>query len=169
MMGREVRRVPKDWEHPIIEYGCMNKSIFKNYDPTKNYGYPHSFEPLMAGYKESKDEFEKIYKEKGLQEAIEWCGAPDINDYMPEWKEEEKTHYQMYENTTEGSPISPVMETKEGLARWLADNNASSFGSDTATYEQWLVMIESQWCFSMGIVDGEIKSGVELCKEKQND
>ena len=41
---------------------------------------------------------------------------------------EERTHYQMYETCTEGTPISPVMETPENLARWLADNGASAFG-----------------------------------------
>lgn len=44
----------------------------------------------------------------------------------------------MYENTSEGTPISPVFETPEALARWLADNNASAFGGMGATYEQWL-------------------------------
>ena len=39
---------------------------------------------------------------------------------------------------SEGTPISPVLESPEALARWLADNNASAFGYQTATYEQWL-------------------------------
>lgn len=59
----------------------------------------------------------------------EWCGPrPVPEDYMPDWQEEERTHLQMYESTTEGTPISPIMATKEELARWLADTNASAFG-----------------------------------------
>lgn len=50
--------------------------------------------------------------------------------------------YQMWETTSEGSPISPVMESPDDLAHWLADNNASAFGSDTASYDQWLAMIQ---------------------------
>ena len=42
----------------------------------------------------------------------------------------------IYETCSEGSPISPAFETPEELARWLTDN---SFGSMTATYEQWLL------------------------------
>jgi len=47
----------------------------------------------------------------------------------------------MWETTSEGSPISPVFESPEKLARWLADTGASAFGSQTATYEEWLSMI----------------------------
>jgi len=47
----------------------------------------------------------------------------------------------MYETCTEGTPISPVMDSLETLARWLADNGASAFGEMTATYEQWLKII----------------------------
>lgn len=46
--------------------------------------------------------------------------------------------FQMWETTSEGSPISPVFPTAEALARWLADTNASAFGGEGATYEQWL-------------------------------
>lgn len=33
--------------------------------------------------------------------------------------------------------MSPAFLTPEELARYLADNKVSSFGSSTATYEQW--------------------------------
>jgi hypothetical protein len=35
------------------------------------------------------------------------------------------------------------METPEQLARWLADNEASAFARQTATYEEWLAMIRA--------------------------
>ena len=73
----------------------------------------------------------------------EWDGdRPQKEDYMPDWPESEKTHMQMYECTSEGTPISPVMATAEELARWLADNEASAFADQTATYEQWLRTIQ---------------------------
>lgn len=49
--------------------------------------------------------------------------------------------YQMWETTSEGSPISPVFASPEELARWLADNKASWFGDATATYDQWMSLI----------------------------
>jgi len=48
--------------------------------------------------------------------------------------------WQLWENTSEGSPKSPVFETPEELAQWC-ETGATSFGTDTyATKEQWLKM-----------------------------
>ena len=35
------------------------------------------------------------------------------------------TAYQIYENTTEGTPVSPVFSTEEGLLKWLTDRGIS--------------------------------------------
>lgn len=120
-MGREVRKVPKDWQHP--QYGGR-------------------YTPLLDGYRAALADFAKDVEEKGLAEALDYHGGGPVSyDYMPDWPEEERTHYMMYEATSEGTPISPAFETPEELARWLADNEASAFGNDTATYEQWLRII----------------------------
>lgn len=73
--------------------------------------------------------------------------------------------YQMWETTSEGSPISPVFATPEELARWLADNGASSFGRFTATYEQWLKMINREWAPSLIMIDNSLRSGVEATED----
>lgn len=118
-MSRQVRMVAKDWEHPKDRYGVHI--------------------PLDEGYASDADEFMAKANAEGLQSAIDWFGqAPDQEKYMPDWPEDERTHLMMYETTSEGTPISPAFETPEELARWLADNGASAFGNDTATYEQWL-------------------------------
>lgn len=53
------------------------------------------------------------------------------NDFMPDWKKEEATHYMMYETISEGTPISPIFSTQEELAEFLSD------GDDDA-YWAWL-------------------------------
>jgi len=63
----------------------------------------------------------------------------------PEWKpgrEEAGIGWQMWQTTSEGSPISPVFATPEELARWLADMGANAGADTTATYEQWLAMTQ---------------------------
>lgn len=71
--------------------------------------------------------------------------------------------WQMWENTSEGSPMSPVFKRGDELAGWLANTSASSFGSDTATYEEWLSMIEGAgWAMDMVISDGQMMSGVSF-------
>lgn len=95
-----------------------------------------------------------------------WAGEcpsrPRRRDYMPDWPIEQRTHLMMYESTSEGTPISPAFATPEELARWLADNGASAFGRDTATYEQWLAMARQGWSVSGVMIDGRMMSGVEF-------
>lgn len=94
----------------------------------------------------------------------DWNGErPVESDYMPEWKEGEATMLCMYEDTSEGTPISPAFATPEELAQWLADTGASAFGGMTATYEQWLATCRAGWAVGM-IIDtgiGRMVSGVE--------
>jgi hypothetical protein len=52
--------------------------------------------------------------------------------------------WQMWQTTSEGSPMSPVFATPEELARWLAVTGASMFGSTTASYEQWLKIVKGE-------------------------
>ncbi len=73
--------------------------------------------------------------------------------------------WQMWETTSEGSPISPVCESPEALAQWLADNRASTFGNMTATYEQWLKMIQVGHAFSMMVDSRGMQSGVTAVAE----
>jgi len=144
-MGREVRRVPYDWQHP--------KNEFDRYKPL----FPgERYEANATGFMEKANA-------EGLQEAIDWYGqAPDQNDYMPNWPESERTHYMMYEDTSEGTPISPAFATPEELARWLADTGASSFGSNTASYEGWLRVAKGGWAPSaVSIGGGPLVSGVD--------
>jgi hypothetical protein len=115
---------------------------------------------------------ENIPDEKHLNMDIEehYGKKSNYKEYMPDFPNDERTHYQMYEDCSLGTPISPVCETEEELAHWLADNNASTFADMTASYEKWLKMIKvgsSISCF-IALSDGksEIKSGVDLYGEK---
>jgi hypothetical protein len=50
--------------------------------------------------------------------------------------------WQLWETTSEGSPISPVCASAEELARWCA-TNASIFASERLSYEEWLAMFRT--------------------------
>jgi hypothetical protein len=155
--------VPKDWKHPVDAKG--------NFIPLHD-----NFSERLASWKKDKENwdndqlepYEKKAKDKGTSYE-EWEGpAPEQVGYMPEWPVEQCTHYMMYKTCTEGSPISPACETPEELAQWLADNGTSSFGKDTATYEQWLAMIHRGSCISSAIMPGVgMISGVKLCSLKE--
>lgn len=48
--------------------------------------------------------------------------------------------YQLWETTSEGSPTSPVFATLDELCEWAA-GNATTFGSFTASKEDWMRML----------------------------
>lgn len=139
-MSREIRRVPASWEHPKDEKG--------------------HYIPHHEHFTYNQEEIEE-----GLRDGWLDNNPPNYGcDVMPQWPDAERTHYQMYESVTEGTPISPVMESPEALARWLADNKVSAGPYATATYEQWLAMINagsSVGSFVMNRATGESMSGVE--------
>lgn len=163
-MGREVRRVPADWQHPKREDG--------RYKPLRGGSYAAE----VAEWDEGKAQWDAglVSDYKGGWEPKrpdhdysydEYAGErPQPDEFMPDWPLDQRTHWQMYEDTSEGTPISPIFATPEELARWLTDTGASAFADMTATYEQWLATIHRGSAISMIIntATGEIKSGVEV-------
>ena len=129
-MGREVRMVTGNWEHPKNRNGA--------------------YVPLLDQYQRTLNEFRDRIESDGLEDALDYFGGgPVKDDYMlADTLAEERTHLMMYEDTSEGTPISPAFETPEALAQWLSDNNASAFVGETATYEQWLATCKSGWAVS---------------------
>ncbi|MFK4751152.1 hypothetical protein [Oceanobacter antarcticus] len=53
-------------------------------------------------------------------------------------------HLQMYETDSKGTPISPVMQHPQILARWLVDNNVPAYGKQTTSYEAWLLVCQGK-------------------------
>jgi len=165
-MGRELRKVPENWVHPkengrlVPLYGRSYEEEAKEWDIGESKWKEGLIEDFNGGWKLNDTNFS--YEE--------WVGSrPLEEDYMPDWPEEERTHLMMYEDTSEGTPISPAFETPEALATWLADSGASSNGSSTATYEQWLSTIKRGSAPSMVLSSKGLQSGVEALSEINHD
>lgn len=164
-MGREVRRVPPEWVHPESPDGGYIP-LFDNLSAALARWHQECAQ-WQRGYTSCYPEGWDLKSEseiaQGCADFAEWSGeCPDPADYMPDWPREVRTHLQMYETCSEGTPISPVMKSPEELARWLADNNASAFGNMGASYEQWLSIIKRGWAVSaVGTMGKGLVSGVE--------
>lgn len=157
-MGREVRRVPADWGHPIDPETGRYKPLLDGS------GYADRLrEWNEENAKWSRGEFPDYADEASRKMSYsEWNGdQPKSCDYMPAWPDAMRTHLMMYEDTSEGTPISPAFETPEELARWLVDNKASAFGRDTGSYEGWLRVARGGFAPSMVVANGVIASGVD--------
>ena len=156
-MGREVRRVPADWNHPT----AVSERNGDTY-----------YVPLLRGpYAERKQEFDDYAAEHGIAAACDWLGdEPDSKDYMPSWTAEECTHYQMYESVSEGTPISPVLPTPEKLADWLAQfaGQATKWLDAGISRDAWLNLICSESGSAPSFVSGrsgDMVSGVQALYE----
>ncbi len=146
-MGRQLRKVAANWQHPKDKNG--------NYIPLLD----GKFSERLAKWEEENAQWEKGFRDdwnggwkpKEADEMnmtfAEWDGEKPVKeDYMPEWKDEELTHIQLYENTTEGTPISPVYLASEieKLCEYAAEN-CSTFADFKATKDEWRSMLDKDF------------------------
>lgn len=105
-MGREVRRVPKDWQHPKKrEFNYRLGKYEERYQPM----HDRSFADEMREWYQGWEAWERGERPEGATSETYWAwngGPPDPEYYMPAWPDSERTHLMMYEDTTEGTPIS---------------------------------------------------------------
>lgn len=112
---RRVRRVDLDWQHPWIGWGPP---------PDWSNGKPIvRFLPL----------YDPLH-----EKHVEWAKG----DYLAE-KPKNPIGFQMYEEVSEGTPISPVFDNIESLVDWLVDKRASIFADVSANRETWMAVVES--------------------------
>lgn len=166
-MGREVRKVPPDWEHPKDGRGRFIPLLGYDFAQTQADWEEQHRQWQMGMRKDyANDGWRRRNDEEMGMTFEEWHGErPDPEDYMPQWKPEEATHLMMYECTSEGTPISPAFATPEELAQWLVDNHASAFADQTASYEGWLRMAQGAYAPSAVFSPGKsLTSGVEAMK-----
>jgi len=162
-MGREVRRVPADWQHPKDTKTGFYVPLFDGKD------YDHrvrEWDEEAAKWDEGMiSDYNGGWQPIGGVESktySEWSGErPKSEDYMPRWTDSERTHLMMYEDTSEGTPISPAFETPEELAQWLVDNKSSAFGNYTGSYERWLHVARGGFAPSMVVITAGVVSGVD--------
>lgn len=115
-MGREIRRVPESWMHPVDGDGIkvpLHDRSFAEADAkyrAESDAWSQGWHNLVP-YADAADLDKYTYEE--------WDGPPPERDeYRPEWTEPADC-YQVYENVSEGTPISPVIADRAALIVWL--------------------------------------------------
>lgn len=156
-MGREVWRMRMTFAHPVGHqwWGFILPSIECKSCEGSGWRGPGPSDGASCTVCEGEGTVWPKVQPPGyrVSDAPDWIDAEWIG---------ERYGWQMWENTSEGSPISPVCESPEALARWLVDNEASAFGSMTASYDHWLGMIRGPGWAPAGMgQDGRLMSGVE--------
>lgn len=126
-MGREIRRVPANWEHPKTEVpDHRSQRMVERYQPM----FDRPFAPAMREWYANWEAWERGERPEHCDDEEsrkltfwEWDGGPpDPHYYRPDWKPEEMTWFQVYETVSEGTPVSPPFATEDELIQYLADN-----------------------------------------------
>lgn len=142
-MGREVLRVPGGFSWPVGKawFGFVLDSIACELCGGTGKAPQGKHAAALYGDRTHESDYCDVCQGGGIV-------SPTIEvPKGPAW--------QMWENVSEGSPISPACESKEALARWLADNAGKDTGTvDHASYEEWLATIEQGGCPSMAMIPG---------------
>jgi len=173
-MGREIRMVPPNYEHP-------KKTVINHLYKTEERFVPQFDKLYEEACEEWKTSFAKFYAEKKDKESKcefwEWEGSPPKREEYRSYRDSEATWFCLYETVSEGTPVTPPFATKEELANYLAENgdfwdqerrrqgdffmDCKPWGRDAA----YRFVFGGGYMPSMVIVSGKILTGGELAAE----
>jgi len=145
-MGREIRRVPLDWEHPTRECphspwagGCDHakknngqcyKPLFDNDYHTAARKWIDAFDLWRQGEHPDQVDYCTYY--------WEWSSPPDEELHREHaWTPEEASAYQIYETVSEGTPVSPVFATLDSMVEWLVKEGYSPLAAKRFAESGW--------------------------------
>lgn len=106
-MGREIRRVPLGYEHPIGWVVNPWGSDYEGYLPLLD----QTLEEALAVFEACEN--------GDCEPESDPRNFPEI--YRAPWPDDAVFGYCYYECTTEGTPISSVFATKDELIRWMIE------------------------------------------------
>lgn len=157
-MGRELKRVPLDFEYPNkkvwtgyfiknLFHPCMLDGISISSEEYKNLGDEGLKEKYCAGCRAFAKAKGIPFKDYGFKEPcpdLDKYFEDEINAILEKCETPSGEGFQLWETTSEGSPISPVFATKEELAAWC-EEGATVFGSFKMSKEEWLESFNEEY------------------------
>jgi hypothetical protein len=179
-MGREIRMVPPNWVHPMIEdrhTGRLREQPM--YDRT----FAQAEAEWLADFdRVRRGDMDDIERECYPHGVCEWAcdnTPPDPAYYRP-WSDEEATWFQVWQTVSEGTPVSPPFATKEELIAYLAEHG--DFWDQKRCHQpDWKRLYggepgvsgwgETQaarfvngpgWSPSLAVADGKVMDGIKL-------
>lgn len=169
-MGREVRMVPPNWEHPkYVGHGIQGPEM--RLRPMHDRRYEDAAKEWIEGF--IKWHVEKEYPDYAdLEDKVmpywDWSGPPPEKQYYRPWKDEEATWFQVWETVSEGTPVTPPFATKEELVDYLVahgDTWDQKRGDAPWTRENAEAFVGAGWAPSFVIAGGKVMKGGEQAAE----
>jgi hypothetical protein len=120
-MGREIRKVPPNWQHPKIEGWRGERGDLQ---PMHDRTFADAAREWKEGYAawERGERDEYCTGDSRNREYWEWNGDPPDRAYYRTWSDEEATWFQVWETVTEGTPVTPPFATPEELVDYLVQH-----------------------------------------------
>lgn len=121
-MGRQIRKVPKNWEHPKDEDGYHIPQYDRTYEQARK-EYDRKVQTWEDGT------HHRLIANPSLK--AKYPHYSDYDSYMPSPRlyrkeyEQSADCFQIYETVTEGTPVSPVFESMEDMKEWLVGKGYS--------------------------------------------
>ena len=120
-MGKEIRRVPPNWEHPTNKLGHFMPMLDETYEAALT-----EWTANKKLWDQGKHPNQEEFKEATQYTYEEWHGpTPNQEYHRPEFQEE-PTWHQIYENTTEGTPLTPPFATTLELEKYLIEEGLAT-------------------------------------------
>ena len=120
-MGREIRRVAPNWDHPKNDEDRYRPLYDEDYE-TVITEWINNHNLWMAGQHPHQLNLDLATAKKYKYFAQYEGNPPDVEYYRPKWAPEEMTWFQLYETVSEGTPLTPPFATKEELVEYLVAN-----------------------------------------------
>lgn len=192
-MGREIRRVPANWEHPQKYFpnyilGVQEIGYIPMYDNDADTAFSEWLKEydkwIAAGHDEAIDKYGsgEYPKNQPYISFCKWNGPPpDPERYRPKWEDGHATWYQVYETVSEGTPVTPPFETKEDLIDYLVSNGdfwdqkRRKEGRSSLPCGPWTRKQAEQFVYGMGwapsivVNNGAISDGIRADINRKDD
>lgn len=163
-MGREVRMVPPNWEHPKIDrHGRVDDQPMYDQDFGEKFAeWLADFDRIRAG---NLTDLERKCYPRGLADWLQDEGLPPDPAYYRPWSDADATWFQLWQTVSEGSPVSPPFATKDELAAYLAEHG--DFWDQKRGDGGWglaraRAFVASGWAPSMAIMDGMVLDSKDI-------
>ena len=147
-MGREIRKVPKGWEHTKKDNGQYQPMHEENYETAINDWFKDHQLWLAKEHPDQLVDDPPTYKY-----FAEWGGNPPDIEYHVTYKPEDAICFQVYENVSEGTPVSPVFDTMDLLKEWLISQGHSEKAAEG--------FCNSGYAPSAVMTGGQFKTGID--------
>lgn len=151
-MGREIRRVPKNWEHPQYEqcphWGGLEQAHMGSWMKPTDYRWGKCYHPLYdKDYETAAQDWVAgfdLWRDGKHPDQADYCkyfweySYPPREDYYRPSFTEPADCYQIYETVSEGTPDSPIFETLEEMAEYLTGQGYSEGAAHAFIRDGWV-------------------------------